>query len=175
IQGGLRSVSSTPRRSAVRSVLVAAEVALAIGVLIASGLFIRDFAETRREDPGFRREGVLLAGFDLSGRGMRDGDVRNFVASLLERLAPLPSIDSVAIAAGVPLDIHGMPTRVFTVEGHTRTDDGFDETLANAITPGYFDVMKIPILAGHDFAPMRDTAAPAQGIVNARFARRDLD
>ncbi len=171
----LRSGFSTPQRSRLRYALVASEVALAITVLIASGLFIRQFMATRNDDPGFRREGVLLAGFDLSGRGMTDGDVRAFDAALLERLTRLPSIESAAIATSVPLDIHGMPTRVFSVQGHARTDDGFDEALADTVTPGYFAVMKIPLLAGHDFAAMTDAAAPAQVIVNATFVRRYLD
>jgi predicted permease len=171
----LRTGSTTPPRSRLRYGLVMAEVALAIGVLIASGLFIRDFTSTRSEDPGFRREGVLLAGFDLSGRGMRDDAVRRFHARLLERLAPMPSIESAAIASSVPLDLHGMPMRVFTVEGHVRSDDGYDETFTNTVTPGYFDVMKIPFLTGRDFAPLTDTAAPPQVIVNAAFVRRYLD
>jgi predicted permease len=171
----LRAGSNTPPGSRLRHALVMAEVGLAIAVLIASGLFIRDFMATRREDPGFTREGVLLAGFDLSGRGMNDEAVRRFDASLLERLGALPSIESVAIATSVPLDLHGMPMRVFSVEGHARSDDGFDEAFTDTVTPGYFDVMKIPFLAGRDFAPLTDTAAPPQVIVNAAFVRRYLE
>ena len=171
----LRSGSTTPPRSRLRYALVIAEVALAMTVLIASGLFIRDFMATRHEDPGFRREGVLLAGVDLSGRGLSDDRVRAFDATLLERLAPRPSIESVALAAFVPLDLHGMPMRVFSVEGHARSDDGFDEAFANTVTPGYFDVMRIPFLAGHDFAPLTDVAVAPQVIVNAAFVRRYLD
>ena len=171
----LRAAFTTSRRSRLRYTLIAAEVALAITVLIASALFIRQFMATRYEDPGFTREGVLLAGFDLSGHGMTSGAIRTFDASVLDRLARVPSIESAAIASSVPLDIHGMPTRVFTVDGHARTDDGFDEALANTVTPGYFDVMRIPLLAGRDFAPLDDTAAPPQVIVNAAFVRRYLD
>jgi predicted permease len=174
-QASLRAGFNTPRRSRSRSLLVAAEVALAITVLIASALFIRDFMATRHEDPGFTREGVLLAGLDLSGRGMSDDDIRKFDASLIERLAVLPSIEAAALATSVPLDIHGMPMRAFTVEGHARADDGYDETFTDTVTPGYFDVMKIPFLAGRDFAPIRDAAAPPQVIVNGTFVRRYLD
>jgi predicted permease len=171
----LRSGSAMVSRSRLRYALVTAEVALAVGVLIASGLFIRGFMATRHDDPGFTREGVLLAGFDLSGRGMSDDDVRRFDASLVERLASLPSIESVAIATSVPLDLHGLPMRAFSVEGHARSDDGFDEAYTNAVTPGYFDVMKIPFLSGHDFASLTDAAAPAQVIVNAAFVRQYLE
>jgi predicted permease len=171
----LRRGSSTAARSRLRYALVMAEVTLAITVLIASGLFIRDFMATRHEDPGFRRDGVLLAGIDLSGRGMTDEAVRQFDASIVQRLAAVPSIESVALASSVPLDLHGMPTRVFTVEGHERSDDGFDETFSNTVTPGYFDVMGIPFVAGHDFVPLTDTAAPPQVIVSAAFVRRYLN
>ena len=170
----LRGGSATARGARLRHALVIAEVALAIAVLIAAGLFIRDFTATRHEDPGFTRESVLLAGFDLSGRRMNDDAVRRFDAMVLERLAASPSIQGVAIASSVPLDIHGMPMRVFTVEGHARSDDGFDEAYTNVVTPGYFDVMKIPFLAGHDFASLSDAAAPPQVIVNAAFVRQYL-
>jgi predicted permease len=171
----LRAGASTPARSRLRYALVMAEVALAITVLIASGLFIRDFMATRHEDPGFRRDGVLLAGIDLSGRGMTDDAVRRFDASIVERLAAVPSIESVAMASSVPLDLHGMPTRVFTVDGHQRSDDAYDEAFSNTVTPGYFDVMKIAFVAGHDFVRLTDTAAPPQVIVSAAFVRRYLD
>jgi hypothetical protein len=65
--------------------------------------------------------------------------------------------------------------RTFTVEGHVRSDDGFDEALSDTVTPGYFEVMKIPLLAGQDFSPLRDTAAPPQVVVNATFVRRFLE
>lgn len=174
LHGLLRAGSNTPPRSRLRYGVVMAEVAVGIAVLIASGLFIRDFMATRRDDPGFTRDGVLLAGFDLSGRGMTEGAMRSFDASLLERLAPLPSIESVAIATSVPLDLHGMPMRVFSLEGHARNDDGYDEAFTDTVTPGYFDVMKIPFLTGRDFAPLTDAAAPPQVIVNAAFVRRYL-
>jgi predicted permease len=174
-QQTLRAGASTPPRSRLRNALMAVEVALAIMVLVAAGVFLRQFMATRYEDPGFRREGVLLAGYDLSGRGLNDVSVRTFAASLLERLRAVPGVEAVAIASNVPLDIHGLPTRFFTLEGRARADDGMDEALTNAVTPGYFAVMGLPLLAGRDFADLRDTVAPPQAIVNEEFVRRYLD
>jgi ABC-type antimicrobial peptide transport system permease subunit len=91
------------------------------------------------------------------------------------RLRAAPGVDAVAIASNVPLDIHGMPTRFFTLEGRARSDDGMDEALTVTVTPGYFAVMGLPLLAGRDFADLRDTAAPPQAIVNEEFVRRYLD
>jgi predicted permease len=151
---------------------MAVEVALASMVLIAGGLFLQSFLATRHEDPGFRRDGVLLAGYDLSGRNMNDAAVARFASTLLDRLREVPRLEGAAIASSVPLDIHGLPSRVFTLEGHAREDDGLDEALTNTVTPGYFAVMGLPILAGRDFADLRDTAAPRQVVVNEEFVRR---
>ena len=174
-QFSLRAGASTPQRSRLRNTLMAIEVALAVVVLVAAGLFLRSFMATRNEDPGFRREGVLLAGYDLSGRGASDAALRAFTATLLDRLRTLPAIESASIATAVPLDIHGLPTRFFALEGRPRSDDALDQALTNTVTPGYFTVMGLPILAGRDFADLRDVAAPPQTIVNEAFVRRYLD
>jgi predicted permease len=173
-QSTLRSGATTPPRSALRNALMAIEVALAIVVLVAGGLFLRSFMATRHEDPGFRRDGVLLAEYDLSGRMLTEGSVASFTATLLERVRALPAVESAAIGFSVPLDIHGMPMRVFTLEGRARADEALDEALTNTVTPGYFEVMGLPLLAGRDFADLRDPAAPRQAIVNEEFTRRYL-
>jgi ABC-type antimicrobial peptide transport system permease subunit len=99
---------------------------------------------------------------------------RLFAAALLERLNATPGVEAAAIASAVPLDIHGLPMRVFTLEGRPRNSDALDEALTNTVTPGYFTVMGLPILAGTDFAALRDTAAPLQAVVNQEFVRRYL-
>ena len=174
-QTTLRAGASTAPRSALRNSLMAIEVALAVVVLVAGGLFLRAFMQTRSEDPGFRRDGVLLAEYDLSGRNVPEPALRSFTATLLERVRALPGVESAAIGLTVPLDIHGMPTRFFTLEGRARSDDALDEALMNTVTPGYFAVMGLPILAGRDFADLRDTASPAQAIVNEAFVRHFVD
>jgi putative ABC transport system permease protein len=150
------------------------QAALAVMVLIVAGASFRSFLETRDVDPGFRRDGVMLGAYDLSGRNASPTFISTFQSRLLDRLRALPAVESAAIAASVPLDIHGMASRVFTVDGWTRTEAGFDQALANTVTPGYFDVMNIPLRAGTDFAPLGDPAAPGQAIVNEEFVRRYL-
>jgi predicted permease len=171
----LRAGASTPPRSRLRNTLMAVEVALAVVVLLAAGIFLRSFMQTRNEDTGFRRDGVLLAAYDLSGRNIDEARTKAFTATLLERVRALPGIESAAFATSVPLDIHGMPLRFFELEGRPRTDDTQDSALANNVTPGYFAVMGLPILAGRDLADLRDVAAPPQVVVNGAFVRRFLD
>ena len=170
----LRSGARSAGRSRMRNALMAVQVGLALVVLIVAGLFFRNFLETRDADPGFRREGVLLAAYDLAGRTADPAFTRTLAERLLDRVRTLPAIESAAIAAAVPLDIHGLPSRVFTLEGRARTDGDFDEALTNTVTPDYFRVMDIPIRAGVDFADLADPAAPAQAIVNEPFVERYL-
>ena len=172
---GLHSSSNTPPRSRARKVLMGVEVGLAMAVLIAAALFLQSFRTARQADPRFRPEGVLLAAYDLSGRNPNEASEREFAARLLERLRSLPGVEAAAIATNVPLDLHGIPARSFTVQGRVRTEAGQDRAISNTVTPGYFRVMAIPLLTGNDFAEMGDKAAPAQAIVNEEFVRRYLN
>jgi predicted permease len=170
-QQALRAGSSTPGRRGLRNAFIAAEVALALVVLVCAGLFLESFRETR-DDPGFEREGLLLAAYDLTGRDTNNEVSRDFARRLIDELRAVPDIEVAAISTSVPLDIHGLPLRSFTLEGRARTDGAVDRVVSNVVTRGYFDAMRIPILRGADFAELGDAAAPAQAIVNEEFVRQ---
>jgi predicted permease len=174
-QLALRAGSRTAGRSAMRNGLMAVQVGLALVVLMAAGLFVRNFTETRETDPGFRREGVLLTAYDLSGRNLEQAAVRDFTRRLLERLRALPNVDAAAIATAVPLDFHGLPLRGFTLEGHAPAGAKQDQALTNTVTPDYFRTMGIPWRAGPGFADLADEAMPPQAVVNEEFVRRFLE
>ena len=171
----LRTGAGQPARGSMRRWLMAIEASLATAVLIAAGLFLQSFRQTQSTDPGFRREGLLLSAYDLTGRNVDAAGSRTFAADLLDRLNTLPEIDVAAIASSIPLDIHGLPSRAFDVEGRARTDGARDRTLSNVVTPGYFKAMGIALVAGSDFASLRDTSAPRQAIVNQEFVRRYVE
>ena len=153
-------------RSRIRNILMGTEVALALAVLIVAAIFFRSVHDTRETDTGFRREGVLVAAYDLSGRGLDEAGTRAFATRLLAGLRALPGVEAAAIARSVPLDIHGMPLRAFTLEGRARTDGVADQALVNTVTPGYFRTMGIALLEGADFTDLADAAAPPQAIVS---------
>jgi predicted permease len=169
----LRSgAGGTAARGVLRNGLMAAEVALALIVLLVAGLFFRSMQDTRDIDPGFETEGVLLAAYDLGGRNLESSDARDFASRLLDRLRALPDVQAAAIAAAVPLDIHGLPVRSFALEGRARTDGAPDRSASNIVSPGYFTTMGIPLVAGTDFAALSDTSTDRQVIVNEAFVRR---
>jgi predicted permease len=174
-QRALRAGSNATFRSRMRNTLMGAEVALAMMVLMAAAMFFRSFRETRETDPGFRRDGVLLAGYDFTGRNVDGAASTAFANKLLERLRALPDVEAAAIASYVPLDIHGMPLRAFKIAGRQKKDAAPDQALFNVVTPGYFATMGIPLRAGTDFAALSDVSAAPQAIVNEEFVRRYIE
>lgn len=167
-----RAGVTTAGKHRLRNVLMATQAGLAVMVLIAGALFLRSFLATRTEDTGFRREGILLAAYDLAGRNANVEAARLFADRLLERVRSLPAVEQAAIATSVPLDIHGLPMRTFALEGRGRVDEGQDEALVNTVTPGYFAALDIALVEGADFARLTDASAPPQVIVNREFVRR---
>ena len=173
-QRALRVGAREAARSRVRDGLMAAQAGFALVVLIVAGLFVQSYLETRAADTGFKTQGVLLAGYDLRGRAATPDRMRTFADEVLSRLRREPAFGQAAIASSVPLDIHGLPLRMFSVEGRARDDGNLDQAATNTVTPGYFEVMEIPFRRGRDFAALADAAAPPQAIVNEAFADRYL-
>ena len=173
-QASLRAGGAAGGRSSLRDMLLALEVAIATVVLVVAAMFLKSFNDTRTTDPGFRRNGILLATYDLRGRSpdVSAAKASDFAVRLIDRLRALPNVESVALATSVPLDIHGMPSRSFTLDGRARSDGALDEALTNTVTPGYFDTMGIPVLGGADFADLRNTSTAPQAMVNEEFVRR---
>ena len=153
---------------------MAAEVALAMIVLVVAGLFLGTFADTRDTDPGFDRQGVLLAAYDRSARGDDDPATVAFLERMLDRLRALPGVVGVASATAVPLDIHGLPRRAFGLEGRPRTDGVVDRAASNIVTPGYFQVMGMRWISGDGFVPLGDRTSAPQVVVNQAFVDRYL-
>lgn len=171
-QQALRSGSKSSGRSVVRDSLMALQCGLALLVLVVAGLFFASFAESRDTNPGFKVEGLLLATYDLSPSAPTPEYQRQFATQLLDRLRRVPSVESAALANQMPLDIHGLALRGFTLEGRAQNTQQQEAALSNIVSPGYFKTMEIPIVAGSDFVDLADTAAPPQVIVNEEFVRR---
>ena len=107
---------------------------------------------------------MLLATYDLERHGRRPTSIRaSSPRKLLDRLHRVPSVESVALANAMPLDIHGLPLRGFTLEGRAQTTQQQEAALSNIVSPGYFTTMGIPIVAGEDFADMAERIAAAAG------------
>jgi predicted permease len=155
-----------------RAALVSAEVALASMALILAGLAVRSFEQLASTPAGFDPRNVLVAHFHLSTNGYNLTREREFSNQLRQRLNAAPGVEIAASADAVPLSIFGFPADCVQVEGSLPDAAGVTTVMRGVASPGYFTLLRIPLLAGRDFTEKDDAKAPAVIIVNQTFARR---
>ncbi|MEO5961800.1 MAG: ABC transporter permease, partial [Opitutaceae bacterium] len=170
--GGRTSGGGGRRRF--QEVLVGAEIALTLVVVILAGLFVKSFNHARLVDPGFERKHVLLGSFDLGTSSYTDDRARIFPATLLARVRELAGVESAAVATWVPLDLVPMWPAEFTLEGRSRAGEAADQTLCFEVTRGYFETLQIRLIEGRDFSEAVERSGEAEAVINEEFARRYL-
>jgi len=161
-----------------RKALVASQIAVSLLLLIGAALFIRTLDNLLGVDIGFESSRLLSFGIDPSLNRYEPQRVRQFAKTLIERLNQLPGVDGAGVATIRLLEGNQWSTTM-TVEGYRPTGEENGLQWANAVSPGYFKAMGIPIIAGRDFGERDEiTVAPPPGapdfrvaIVNERFAR----
>ncbi|HEY0946594.1 MAG TPA: ABC transporter permease [Opitutaceae bacterium] len=173
-EGGRTCDDCGPRTNRLRSVLVVAEVALALVLLVGAGLMMRSFLHLRSIDPGFESANVMTfrVGFPPSMTATDAEAPRRFFEALLPRLAALPGVESAAVTSTLP-GIGG-ETNAIIFEGRPAPVRASEVQYAHMrITGGsYFPTMRIPLLAGRLFDPAQDRAGkPHVTIVDETFAR----
>lgn len=164
-------------RSRLRGAFVVAQVALSLVAVVSAALFVRTLRALDQIDPGFRDPShLLLVGTDFGFAGVRDGSVmRATVDQLLPRVASVPGVASVAVADHVPMGLSGGDNWSVSVPGYVpRTDENMSVGITY-VTPGYFDVMRIPLLQGRAIAASDPVSGAARAIVvNETFANHYL-
>src|SRR6202034_2259082 len=150
----------TTGRSFTRSVLVVAEVALSMILLVGAGLLIRSFARLSRVDPGFDAPRVLTMQLGMGGRFPNDQQFAEFNVQMLERVRAVPGVAAAGTSHFLPLG-RIIPGTGFWRADRSRPANGEEAmTEVLVVMPGYFAAMNIPILRGRVFDD-RDRA-PAQ-------------
>lgn len=167
-EGG-RGASAAVRTRRMRSLLVVGEVALALVTLIGAGLFARSFERARRIDPGFDPGGVLVSQFYLDSSGYSLAQRRQFCLRLRERMQATPGVTAVAYADWVPLGFDGGSWEDLTIEGYVPGRDENMKIYRNVVAPGFFDLMRVPLLDGRDFSERDDERTLPVMIVNQAF------
>jgi predicted permease len=156
------------RRLTLRNVLVVSQIFMSLVLLCATGLFLRSLQRAVGIDIGFRSRNVLMLSVDPRVHGYSPERTTQFLAQLRERVAAIPGVVSVAATDSTPLS-GGNRSDAFHAESESNTT-GSDPTVELYMaTPGYFETMGIPRLAGRDFANEGDNA-PKVAIVNRAFA-----
>ena len=162
------------RQNKVRSVLVVVEVALALVLLVGSALLIRTSLALRAVDPGFDASSVLTMRMSVSAPQYRRAmALEQLVRTGLDRLRTVPGVEVASATCCVPLEGgYGLP---FIIEGKPLKDapsHGGGGWLT--VSPGYFEVFRIPIRRGRTFNDRDDAQGPPAVIVNETFVKQFL-
>lgn len=168
-----RGATSGGARLRLRHTLVAAQVALAVVVVIGAGLTVRSFGELTAIDPGFRAENVLVAGLSVpSGDYPESDDVIRVYEQLVDRLAQLPGARSAAAFSTLPLS-DGASNIDFRVEGMAPPAPGDPATSGDMIIadPGYIATMGINLIEGRFFQPADRLDGMPVSVVNRQLAQ----
>jgi putative ABC transport system permease protein len=156
-------------RSRALGLLVVAEVAVAVVLVVGAGLALRSFAGLVGVEPGFEAEDRTAATYFLApARHPESERVVALSRRLLERVRGLPGVESAALASSLPLG--GVEwSSDFTVEG--RPDEPGIDFARRIVSPGYFRTMGVPLLAGRSFGPGDDERGSPVVVVNETLAR----
>jgi predicted permease len=164
-----------------RKTLVAAQVALSLLLLTGAGLFIRSLQNLRGLGPGFRTENLLAFDIDPALSGYDTAKSKVFYQRLTDEIAAIPGVRLCSLASLRILDDNEWDQWV-TIEGFTPKPGDYPDPFMNAISPGYFATLGVPIIAGRDFTSKDtemvqhgekpDDKSPTVVIVNEKFAQR---
>ncbi|HEV2178768.1 MAG TPA: ABC transporter permease [Gemmatimonadaceae bacterium] len=171
---GSRGTSGGVQAVRLRSLFVVAEVALAVISLVGAGLFYDSYRNTRGVAPGFDADHVAMGSVSLALAGFDSATADALLARVADRIAGTPGITAVSYTDYVPLSLGQGSWEDLEVEGYAPERNENMKIYRAAIGPGYFDVVRIPVLAGRGFRADDDSAHAPAMIVNETFAQHFL-
>ena len=160
------------RGSGLRKTLVAAEVAIAIVLLVGSGLLMRSFVNLRDVNPGFDPTNLLTMTVSVAGQQQYVGPQReNLYRRLVTALQDLPGVRAVAMTNHLPLVGDTWGTNM-AIEGRPIPAPGHEmNTIYRQAGPNYFATMRIPVRSGREFTEHDNLNSPRVAIINETLAR----
>ena len=172
LKEGGRGGSGGARSHRFRSVLVVSELSLAIVALVCAGLLVRSFEAARTVNPQFDPDHVLMSRFFISTSGYNLDQRKQFCIRLREKLESEPSVTDVAYSDVEPLGFLAGWWEPLEVEGYVPTTGENMKIYRSVVSPGYFKLMRIPLLEGRDFTEQDDEKRMPAMVVNQAFVKR---
>jgi len=165
-----RGSGSSLRHNKMRSLLVISEVSLALVLLVGASLLIRTFVALRAVDPGFNAHNVWTAEMALNGpRFEKTAGVAQVVRTGRERLNAVPGVITAAATNSMPLvGGFGLP---FIIVGKPLNGPSTGGAGWMAVSPGYFDAFKIPMVRGRDFTDNDTAGSQGVALINEAMAK----
>ena len=169
LKDGGRSIAGGRHSRRLRSAIVAAEVALAVLVVIGASLLVRSFLTLTSREPGFVPDNLLTAMVQFVKLPVPETRAR-VSSTLLDRLASLPGVEAAGASTGLPPVTPQRGTRV-EVEGRQLTPDEAGAHFI-AATRDYFRAVGTPVLRGRPFERTDGSGAPLVALINRTMAER---
>jgi predicted permease len=163
-----------------RSVLVVAEIAVALVLLVAAGLMVRSLQHLLDVSPGFQPQHLLTARVSLPASAYKDEEATSvFYRDLVRRLAALPGVQAAGITSLLPMSGNSSSGSTFVQQTPIAGLPVFDpfkapylEADQRGVTPDFFKAMRIALVRGRFFTAADTATAPPVAIVDEDFARR---
>jgi putative ABC transport system permease protein len=167
-----RGSTSGPGHHRLRGVLVASEMALAVLLLVGSGLLLRSFSRLQDVPPGFQSDHLLVADIPLSQTAYSKPEQRyQFFDRLVARAKVLPGVRSAGAASFLPVSGGGSIIH-FNITGHPpKTPHDYVAAGYRTVTPNYLETLGVPLLQGRLLTPRDNEKAPAVVVINATMAK----
>jgi len=154
------------RRLTIRGALVMAEIALAVVLLVTSGLMVRTLGHLFDAQVGYRPDGVLTARIGLAPGRAASQPIGALWSAVIARVATLPGVSSVAVASCAPVGDHCEGTDI-RVAGHPEQA----HVSFHVVSPGYFSTLGIPIVRGREVSPLDRPETQPVMVINSTAAR----
>ena len=169
-----RAATAGRSQSRLRTVMVTGEIALALFLLVGTGLLIRGLSVIHHQYMGFRPDHILTAGVTLDNTQYKDASQQAaFVRNVLLRLQQVPSAEAVAVTSDLPATGPGKIS--FLIKGQPELPANQRPTALDlVITPEFFQAAGIPLLRGRVFTERDDAGAPPVVLVSQEFVHRHL-
>ena len=169
LQGGRRTAGAGRSKAAFAKVLVVAQISISLVLVAGSALLVRSFWNLLHQDFGYRPDGVLLVSLPLDQSSIQFAQNPGRVQLLSERLKALPGVRSVALDAMGPLG-SWQDSGFISLPGRPSHDD--DNVRRVHVSPGYFETLSIPILAGRSITAADCTGPPGVAVISETAARK---
>lgn len=164
-----RTASAGRSHTRLRTVLVTGEIALALFLLVGTGLLFSSVFRVQHQNLGFNSDHLLTAGITLDAARYKDADRQlAFVRDLLPRLQQIPGTEAVAVASDLP--VSGSGSVMLRIQGQPDLPSSQVLTATDTVvTPGYFRTTGISVLRGRSFSEQDNVGAPRVVMVNQKF------
>ena len=159
-------------KTRLRSVLVVAQIAISLVVLISAGLVVRTLQQLQTMNPGFTPQNALTMSFDLGLQGYDEARGQQFYRQVLERVQSLPGVESAAVSSYIPLSLNYNSRTIFVEGKPAERGDNAPLAMNASVGPAYFKTMGTPILQGREFTDQDEEKSERVAVVNETFVRR---